>query len=46
MLTRLWSGYVAASLDLVSILDGGFNGRMSRKLLAIVDEINEGANTS
>jgi hypothetical protein len=46
VLTRLWPGYVAASLDLVSILDGGFNGRMSRKLLAIVDEINEGGNTS
>lgn len=46
VLTRVWSGYVAASLDLVSILDGGFNGRMSRKLLAIVDEINEGGSTS
>jgi hypothetical protein len=42
----LFPGYVAASLDLVSILEGGFNGRMSRKLLAIVDEINEGGNTS
>lgn len=42
VLTRLWPGYVAASLDLLTILDGGFNGRMSRKLLAIVDEINEG----
>lgn len=45
-LTRVWSGYVAASLDLIPILDGGFNGRISRKLLAIVDEINEGGNTS
>jgi Family of unknown function (DUF5906) len=44
VLTRLWPGYVAASLDLITILDGGFNGRMSRKLLAIVDEINEGGN--
>lgn len=46
VLTRVWSGYVAASLDLIPILDGGFNGRISRKLLAIVDEINEGGSTS
>lgn len=46
VLARVWAGYVAASLDLVSILEGGFNGRMSQKLLAIVDEINEGGNTS
>ncbi len=46
VLTRLWAGYVAASLDLVGIFDGGFNGRMSRKLLAIVEEINKGGNTS
>lgn len=45
-LTRIWSGYVAASLDLIPILDGGFNGRISRKLLAIVDEINEGGSGS
>lgn len=46
VLTRLWPGYVAASLDLIPILDGGFNGRISRKLMAIVDEINEGGTTS
>ena len=46
VLARVWRGYVAASLDLVAILGGGFNGRMSRKLLAIVDEINEGGNAS
>ena len=46
VLVRVWQGYVAASLDLVPILDGSFNGRMSRKLLAIVDEINEGGSTS
>lgn len=46
VLSRVWRGYVAASLDLVSILSGGFNGRMSRKILAIVDEINEGGNAS
>lgn len=46
VLARLWPGHVAASLDLVSILDGGFNGSLSRKLLAIVDEINEGGSAS
>ena len=46
VLVRIWRGYVAASLDLASILEGGFNGSMSRKLLAIVDEINEGGNAS
>lgn len=46
VLTRVWAGYVAASLDLIPILEGGFNGRISRKLLAIVDEINEGGNAS
>ena len=46
VLARVWRGYVAASLDLVAILEGSFNGRLSRKLLAIVDEINEGGNAS
>ena len=46
MLSRVWSGYVAASLDLIPLLEGSFNGRISRKLLAIVDEINEGGNAS
>ncbi|WP_394729058.1 primase-helicase family protein [Altererythrobacter sp. GH1-8] len=46
VLARVWAGYVAASLELLPILTGGFNGRMSRKLLAIVDEINEGGNAS
>lgn len=42
VLTRLWIGNVAASLDLAVLLDGGFNDRLSRCLLAIVDEVNEG----
>lgn len=46
VLTRVWREHVAASLDLISILDGGFNGRMSQKVLAIVDEINEGGGSS
>lgn len=32
----------AASLDLVGMLEGHFNDRLSRCLLAIVDEIKEG----
>jgi hypothetical protein len=46
VLARLWRGNVAASLDLMAVLDGGFNGRLSRCLLAVVDEINEGGNQS
>lgn len=46
VLARLWRGNVAASFDLVATLDGGFNGRLSRCLLAIVDEIHEGGNST
>jgi hypothetical protein len=42
VLVRLWPGNVAASLDLVGLLDGGFNDRLSCCLLGIVDEVNEG----
>jgi primase-polymerase (primpol)-like protein len=42
VLCRLWSGYVAASFDLAGTLRTGFNGPLSQKLLAVVDEINEG----
>lgn len=35
-------GYVALSFNLVDSLKRGFNGRLSRKLVAVVDEINEG----
>jgi hypothetical protein len=42
VLSRLWEGNVAASLDLVGLLDGGFNDRLSCCLLGIVDEVNEG----
>lgn len=46
VLARLWRGNVAASLDLMAVLEGGFNNRLSRCVLAIVDEINEGGNQS
>ncbi len=42
VLCRLWSGYVATSFDLAGTLRTGFNGPLSQKLLAVVDEINEG----
>jgi primase-polymerase (primpol)-like protein len=39
---RLWPGNVALGFDLMATLKSGFNGRLSRKLLVIVDELNEG----
>lgn len=42
VLARVWTGSVASNLDLVDMLDSGFNGRLSRKVLATVDEIREG----
>jgi primase-polymerase (primpol)-like protein len=42
VLCRLWGGYVASSFDLAGTLRTGFNGPLSQKLLAVVDEINEG----
>jgi hypothetical protein len=46
VLTRVFSGSVAANFDLSGMLRTGFNGRLSRKVLAIVDEINEGGGTA
>lgn len=46
VLARLWRGNVAASFDLIGALEGKFNGQLSRTLLAIVDEINEGGTNS
>ena len=44
ILTRALRGYVAANMN-VDALFGGFNGRISQKLLATVDEIREGNST-
>lgn len=41
VLRRVWGEYVAPNVDLVEILDGGFNSAISEKLLAVVDEIDE-----
>lgn len=35
--------YVALSVDIAAILDGKFNGRLSQRLVAVVDETREGA---
>jgi primase-polymerase (primpol)-like protein len=42
VLACVWSGHVALDFDLNHVLSSGFNGRLSRKFLAVVDEINEG----
>lgn len=36
---RMWSGYVALDFNLVSAIKDGFTGRLSRKLLVVVNEI-------
>ncbi|WP_071461840.1 DUF5906 domain-containing protein [Polynucleobacter asymbioticus] len=43
VLSRLWSGKVAASLSIDEI-EGNYNGRLGGRVLAIVDEVNEGGN--
>jgi primase-polymerase (primpol)-like protein len=42
VLTRVLRGYVASGVNISSLLDNGFNGVLSQKLLAIVDEVREG----
>ncbi|MER9258998.1 DUF5906 domain-containing protein [Mesorhizobium sp. M0619] len=42
MLVRALRGYVAANADVGMLLNKSFNGRLSQKLLATVDEIREG----
>lgn len=42
VLVRVLRGYVAAGVSIRKLLDGSFNGRISKKLLAIVDETREG----
>lgn len=42
ILVRVLRGYVAAGVDIAAVLDGRFNGRLSQKLLAVVDEVREG----
>lgn len=42
VLHRIWPGYVASNFNLSATLNSGFNGALSRKLLATVDEVDEG----
>jgi len=42
ILARALRGYVAANIDVQILTNKGFNGRLSQKLLATVDEIREG----
>jgi hypothetical protein len=43
ILVRALRGFVAAGVSLPELLDGSFTGRLSKKLLAIVDEAREGS---
>lgn len=42
IMVRVLRGFVAPGVQLSKILDGGFNGVLSRKVLAVVDETREG----
>lgn len=46
VVARLWPGYAAVNFDLAAFFRTGFNDRLSSKIIAVVDEINEGANES
>jgi hypothetical protein len=43
VLCRVWTGRVAANFDLLGMFERGFNGRLSGKILACVDEIKVGS---
>lgn len=45
-LVRVWAGQVAPNLELTSVLEGDFNDELSGRILAVVDEIREGASDS
>ena len=42
LFARLWRGYVAPNVDLPGLLNSSFNGTLAGKILAMVDEIQEG----
>lgn len=46
MLARSWAGVTALDVDLSKLMGGGFNGRLSRKVFAVVNEIREGGTAS
>jgi hypothetical protein len=43
LLARVWRGYVAPNVDLPALLESQFNGQLAGRVLAIVDEVQEGA---
>lgn len=45
VLARVFRGYVALGVQVGAILDGSYNGVLSEKLLATVDEVREGMDT-
>ena len=46
VLCRVWQGHVANNFNLTRMLKTGFDGRLSKKLLVIVDEIHEGGSNA
>lgn len=42
VLARVWRGYVAPNVDLPALLDSSYNGCLAGRVMAIVDEIQEG----
>lgn len=42
VLGRVWQGYTALGFRLADTLRSGFNGQLSRRVLAVVDELHEG----
>jgi primase-polymerase (primpol)-like protein len=46
VIARLWPGYAAVNFDLPALFRTGFNDRLSSKVIAVVDEINDGGNDS
>lgn len=42
VLARVFKGYVAPNVDLPGLLDSAYNGELSARVLAIVDEVQEG----
>lgn len=43
VLARVFRGYVAPNVDLPALLDSTYNGELGGRVLAIVDEVQEGA---
>lgn len=46
LLSRVWQGETAPSLDLIGLLNGSFNNAISQRRCAIIDEIHMGSNVS